>query len=79
MESASIATDHVAGCYTVGDDAIGSALVRLLFAAKILVEPSAATALAAAARVPGKGPLGIVLSGGNVEPSLVAILVAKYG
>src|SRR5690606_880069 len=43
-----IARQRVAGSFTTSDDEIGRALVALLLAAKILVEPSGAAALAVA-------------------------------
>jgi threonine dehydratase len=76
-----IARERLAGALTVDDDAIGAALVRLLFAAKLLVEPSGAAALAAAlgGALPGRpARVGVILSGGNVEPALVADLVGRY-
>ena len=64
------------------------ALVQLLLAAKVLVEPSGAAALAVALRGPGPGTdprggfagrrVGVLLSGGNVSPALVAELLAKH-
>lgn len=70
----------------VGDDELGSALVRLLKRAKLLVEPSGAAALAAALRegralLPNSQNLnvGVILSGGNVDPALVGTLLGRYG
>jgi len=59
--------------------AFAAALVALLVHAKLLVEPSGAAALAAALRggIPGAPRrVGVILSGGNVEPALVAELLA---
>jgi len=77
-----IARAHVKGAFLVEDDELAHALVRLLVDAKLLVEPSGAAALAVALR--GKLPgapkrVGVLLSGGNVEPSLVADLLARTG
>jgi threonine dehydratase len=76
-----IARDHVAHALTVDDDEIGRAAVRLLFAAKVLVEPSGAAALAAALerKIPG-GPkrVGVILSGGNVAPSVLVDLIRLH-
>ena len=47
-----ICQQRLAGCFTVDDRAIGRALVDLLLLAKILVEPSAAAALALLLAVP---------------------------
>jgi threonine dehydratase len=75
-----IAREMLAGSLRVDDDEIGLALVRVLVRAKLLVEPSGAAALAAALRrdVPGRR-IGVILSGGNVEPTLVASLIGRWG
>jgi threonine dehydratase len=41
---------------------------------KLIAEPGGAAALAAliCGKIPGAGPVGIILSGGNVEPELFA-------
>lgn len=75
-----IAQRWVHGCMRVDDGEIGRALVHLLLYAKLLVEPSGAAALAAALRrdLPGSPRrVGVILTGGNVEPSLVARLLAE--
>ena len=77
-----IARARLAGALRVDDDAIAHALVRLLVYAKVLVEPSGAAALAAALSggLPGSPRrVGVILSGGNDEPSLVADLVTRFG
>jgi threo-3-hydroxy-L-aspartate ammonia-lyase len=77
----SIARRTVAGSREVDDDELGRALVRLLLDAKLLVEPSGAAALAVALRgtddVPGRR-VGVLLSGGNVSPTLVAELLTRH-
>jgi threonine dehydratase len=72
--------DRIAGALTVTDDELGRALVALLLAAKILVEPSGAAALAAALRgLPGSPRrIGVILSGGNVAPERVADLLKTH-
>jgi threonine dehydratase len=64
---------------TVDDEAISRALILLLERAKVVVEPAAAAPLAAvlAGRVGGEpgSPVGVLLSGGNVDPSLLARLI----
>ncbi|MCH9684031.1 MAG: threonine/serine dehydratase [Deltaproteobacteria bacterium] len=73
-----IAKQHVAGSFRVGDDDLGPALRALLVHGKVLVEPSGAAALAVAltGRLPGAPRrIGVILSGGNVDPSLVARLI----
>ncbi|MDX1675737.1 MAG: threonine/serine dehydratase [Longimicrobiales bacterium] len=62
----------------VGDDAIRSAARGLLLRGKLLVEYSGAAAVAAlrSGRVTGDGPVVAVISGGNMDPSLVPDLLA---
>jgi len=63
---------------TVTDEEIARALVLLLERAKQVVEPASAAGLAAvlADTVGGDdGPVGVVLSGGNVDPSLIGRLI----
>jgi len=76
-----IARARLAGALTVDDAEMGRALVLLLTLAKVLVEPSGAAALAAALRgLPGAPRrVGVILSGGNVEPALVSRLLAEHG
>lgn len=76
-----IAREHVAGSYSVSDDEIGRALVTLLLHGKLLVEPSAAAALAVALRgdLPGAPErVGVLLSGGNIDPALLGELLARH-
>ncbi|MEJ7730397.1 MAG: pyridoxal-phosphate dependent enzyme [Polyangiaceae bacterium] len=76
-----IARARLAGALTVSDAELGRALVLALTLAKVLVEPSGAAALAAALRgLPGAPRrVGVILSGGNVEPALVSRLLAEHG
>lgn len=67
-----IIRDHVERIVTVSDDEIQNAMVLLWGRAKLLVEPSAATVLAAVLtdefrELPGLSKIGLVLSGGNVD------------
>ena len=67
-----IIRDHVERIVTVSDEEIRAAMELLWLRAKLLVEPSAATVLAAVLTdefkaLPGLPRLGLVLSGGNVE------------
>lgn len=76
-----IAKQRVAGAFTVTDDEIGRALVTLLLRARVLVEPSGAAALAVALRgdLPDRPRrVGVLLSGGNVAPALVAEWLQRY-
>ncbi|MER5883784.1 pyridoxal-phosphate dependent enzyme [Streptomyces sp. NPDC001941] len=70
----------VARVLTVSEEDIADALRTALLTARLLVEPAAATALAGAlAHAAGAGrgtDIGVLLSGGNVEPALVATLLA---
>jgi len=58
---------------TVTDEEISRAVLLLLERCKALVEPSGAAGLAAVlgGKVPGSGPVAVVLSGGNVDPLLL--------
>jgi threonine dehydratase len=74
-----ILRDHVSEILLVSDDDIVKTARFLLFRAKLLVEPTGA--VAAAAVFTGRLPLargarvGVVLSGGNVDPSLLAGII----
>ena len=80
----------VRGSFRVDDDELARAMVALLVRAKILVEPSGAAGVAAALREASSlraqlgvedRPLrlGVILTGGNVDPTLVAELVQRWG
>ncbi|GAA5189827.1 threonine/serine dehydratase [Rugosimonospora acidiphila] len=69
----------LAGVRVVDDDAIAEALRLALLHLKLLVEPSAAAGLAGAlavAAADGHSTIGVVLTGGNIEPGLLARLTA---
>lgn len=75
-----IARAHVAAAVTVTEEEIGDAVRSLLFGAKVLAEPSGATALAAALsrKIPFEAKrVGVVLSGGNVEPHVLVELLRE--
>ncbi len=74
-----IARDGVTDALTVSDEAIARALVALLLRGKLLVEPSGAAALAACLgrKIPNAKRIGVILSGGNVAPDLVARLLGE--
>jgi threonine dehydratase len=77
-----IAKEAVAAAITVDEDAIGRAVVRLMLDAKLVVEPSGATACAAALErlVPGAPKrIGVLLSGGNVAKERLIELLGRYG
>ncbi|MER7469077.1 pyridoxal-phosphate dependent enzyme [Streptomyces sp. NPDC097981] len=70
----------VSGVVTVSETAIADALRAAFLHARLVIEPAAATALAAALEhASGHGTdVGVLLSGGNVEPSLVTSLLADH-
>jgi threonine dehydratase len=65
---------------TVTDEEISKAIVLLMERAKLVVEGAGAAAIAAllAGRVPGDGPAVAILSGGNIDPTLL-IQVMRHG
>ncbi|MET8550082.1 threonine ammonia-lyase [Micromonospora zamorensis] len=77
-----IVRDVLRGVVRVDDDEIGAAFRLILMELKVLAEPSGAAGLAGALRLAGEervGPdrqrtVGVVLTGGNVEASVVARL-----
>nr|BFD94155.1 pyridoxal-phosphate dependent enzyme [Kitasatospora sp. Xyl93] len=73
-----LAERAVTAVVTVPEPAIGEALMAAFLHARLVVEPAAATALAAALAHAAEygGDVGVLLSGGNVEPGLIASLLA---
>lgn len=65
---------------TVTDEQISHAIVLLLERSKLLVEGAGAAALAAvlAGKVPGQDETAVILSGGNIDPTLL-IQVMRHG
>ena len=65
---------------SVSDDEISRAIVLLLERVKLVVEGAGAVGVAAVLerRVPGDGPVAIVLSGGNIDATLL-INVMRHG
>ena len=65
---------------SVSDDEIAEALVLCVERTKLLVEGAGAVGLAAllAGRVPGTGPVAVVLSGGNIDATTL-ISVLRHG
>ena len=71
---------YLAGVLTVEEDEICRAMVRAQREARLVLEPSGATALAALLfALPGDAPRPVValLSGGNVDPARYAELIAR--
>ena len=70
---------NLEGVLLVGDEEIVQALRFLLFRAKLLVEPTgavpAAALLAGKLALPKGARVGVVLSGGNVDPDVLADLL----
>ena len=74
-----LAAGAVADVLTVEETAIAEAMRTALMQGRLLVEPAAATALAAALRYAHQhrpDDIGVVLTGGNVEMSLVASVLS---
>ena len=72
--------DLLESVVTVTDEEISQAIVLLMERAKLVVEGAGAAAMAAllAGRVPGEGPAVAILSGGNIDPTLL-IQVMRHG
>ncbi|MER6996984.1 pyridoxal-phosphate dependent enzyme [Streptomyces sp. NPDC000410] len=70
----------IASVITVPETAIAEALRVALLHARLLIEPAAATALAAALDYASghATDVGVLLSGGNIEPGLVASLLTDH-
>jgi threonine dehydratase len=75
----SILRERLDDIVTVTEEEIGHAIVLLLERVKLVIEGAGATPLAAllAGKIGGSGPACAVLSGGNIDPSLL-IEVARY-
>ncbi len=69
---------RLAGGLVASDDEVLGAMRFAFENLKLVVEPGGAIGLAAllAGRVPGDGPAVVVLSGGNVDPALMAKAIA---
>lgn len=73
-----IEREHLEAVVLVNDDEIKAALRFLLFRLKVLVEPTGAVGVAAilAGKVPVTGKrVGVILSGGNVDPDVLASII----
>jgi threo-3-hydroxy-L-aspartate ammonia-lyase len=72
---------HLDGVVVVSDDEITRAMVRAAREARLVLEPSGATALAAwlfhSAELPADGRVVCILTGGNVDPALYEQLLAR--
>jgi len=77
-----IARRRVTACHTVDDTELAAAVAHLALRAKLVVEPSGAAPLALALRpgaLPGSRRIGLILSGGNVEPERLSEILARAG
>jgi threonine dehydratase len=76
----SILNDVLDDLVDVDDELISEAIVLLLERAKLVVEGAGAVGVAALldGKVGGSGPVAIVLSGGNIDPTLL-ISVMRHG
>jgi threo-3-hydroxy-L-aspartate ammonia-lyase len=75
-----IEQEHLEAIVLVNDAEIKAALRFLLFRLKVLVEPTGAVAVAAilAGKVPVAGKrVGVILSGGNVDPDVLAGIIQE--
>ena len=70
---------HLDGCLVVSDEEIRAAMRRLAVEAKVVAEPAGAAAFAAWARYRAQleSPVAVVVSGGNVDPRLLADVVTE--
>ena len=71
-----IMQSHVDRVTLVSDAEMEDAMAWALSELRIVLEPSGATALAAAIRE-GRGRVGVVCTGGNADPALLARIAAR--
>jgi threonine dehydratase len=78
--TSAILADTLDDVVTVSDDQISHAIVLLLERTKLLVEGAGAASVAAllAGKAGGEGEVGVLLSGGNIDPTLL-IQVMRQG
>jgi threonine dehydratase len=78
--TSSILADRLDAVVTVADDEIAQAIVVLLERVKLVVEGAGAAGVAAllAGKVEGNGPVCALLSGGNIDATLL-LEVARHG
>jgi len=78
--TSAILGDLLDGVVTVSDEQISHAIVLCLERTKLVVEGAGAAGLAAllAGKVEGTGPAATILSGGNIDPTLL-ISVMRHG
>ena len=78
--TAALLGDLLDDMVTVSDEEISEAIVLLLERAKLVVEGAGAASVAAllSGRIEGSGPVIAILSGGNIDPTLL-IQVMRHG
>jgi threonine dehydratase len=78
--TAHVLEDVVDDVVDVNDEEISETIVLLLERAKLVVEGAGAVGLAAllAGKIEGSGPVAVLLSGGNIDPTLL-IQVMRHG
>ncbi len=72
--------EHLADAVAVSDDAIARAMVALMEKSKLVVEAAGAVgaaALLSGARVDGKGPVVVVISGGNADLNVIQRVIER--
>ncbi len=74
-----IIKDTVDEVVTVSDDETARAILVLLERAKMVVEPSGATGVAAilAGKIKAEGPTAVILSGGNIDPMIMERVISR--
>ena len=74
-----IIKDTVDDVVTVSDDETARAILVLLERAKMVVEPSGATGVAAilAGKITAEGPTAVILSGGNIDPMIMERVISR--
>jgi threonine dehydratase len=78
----SILQRHVRNGFSVSDDEVAEAISFAAKYLKLVVEPGGAAALAAVyhRKIKAEGrTIGLTLSGGNIDPSLYATIIGRYG
>jgi threonine dehydratase len=72
--------ERLAGGLVVTETEVARAVAYAVLELKLLVEPGGAVALAAllAGKAPGTGPIGLVLSGGNIDPEVLARCLSDF-
>lgn len=72
--------ERLAGGLVVTETEVARAVAYAFFELKLVVEPGGAVSLAAllAGKAAGSGPIGLVLSGGNIDPEVLARCLKEW-